>query len=478
MECLGYQSPLTIVDERGKAERAVARSRISQQDARKTRGADRPAVAAIPTEMPIVAFRRNMFVSFLMDRLSDGRHKYGNSDWWILSAQDSQTPVMALDALTTRFFGQSHLQEDLVKEGTKLYVQTLKSLRNDLAGPEAFSLATLAATSTLSMFELVTLSTHYGWIQHAGGLARLMEARGPGKHKSQLERKVFLENRVLLASQAMVMRQRTFLAQEAWKSIPWEDSPETKDAFDYLMDIICDVPSIVEDTDLLSHSSSNMEGLRGEALFLDIAHRMDQALSELDAWWRGWATKNLDRVVERQPNSTDRVSYDEEGPLFHTVLFYESYWECYVTIFHNAVRVILLGIWQQLCNMSYAESHPVKTPNHEVNPLPLLGVSIDKRGLALEIFRSLEFCEHQSKKFMGTFCILFPILYAQQCLDPTSREGRWLLSLSTRSLVSFKAFTSDLRSAGGIPVKGLVCSGPKVMPNTQVLAQWTTPAQA
>ena len=401
-----------------------------------------------------------------MDKLSDGRHKYANSDWWILSAQDKHTPAIALDALITRFFGQAHSQAELVREGTAYYTQALSSLRQDLQGPEAFSFGTLAATSTLSMFELVTFTSHFGWVQHAGGLARLIQARGPGRHKHGQERKIFLENRLLLVSRAMVMREKTFLAEPAWKTVPWEDSPNTKDVFDYLMDIVCDVPSILADADRLLLSLGSSEALPEEDLFLEVAKRTACAMNELDNWWRGWAATHLGRCWERPPDATTRISYDQEGPVFDTVLFFETYWTCYVTIFHNALRIVLLGIWHELSNLPYASKHPIGTPNNEINPLPLLGISTDIRGLALEIFRSIEFSEYQARKFLGTYCILFPILYAQQCLSPQSREGRWLLSLTDRNFKSLKTFKADARLAEGLPSCGRGQFGQKVVSNS------------
>lgn len=120
-----------------------------------------------------------------------------------------------------------------------------------------------------------------------------------------------------------------------------------------------------------------------------------------------------------------------------------------------------------------AEMRGLEVCNDEPNPLPLLGISTDARGLALEIFRSIEFCEHQSRKFMGTFCILFPILYAQQCLGPNSREGKWLASLSKRRFESFKSIEADVRLSEGLPSCGTDIFGQKISSNSKLLAEHT-----
>ncbi|MCJ1324414.1 hypothetical protein MMC10_001076 [Thelotrema lepadinum] len=417
--------------------------------------------------MPTVAFRRNMLISFFIDKLYDGRHTYGNSDWWILQVQDSHTSSIALDALVTKFFGQASLQKELILEGTKYYTQALSSLRQDLASPNAFSLGTLAATSILSMFELITFSSHNGWIQHAGGLARLMQARGPWRHKSSTERKVLLENRILLVGNAMMSRKRTFLEERDWKDVPWEDAPENKDPYDHLIDIACDIPGMLEDIDHLAQQPQDLDDLDNEGLFLDLVNRSERAFDELDAWWRSWATANLHSCVERPPDADSKISYDENGPVFDSVLHFESYWACYIMIFHNALRILLLSVWEQTSILPYSKQYLVRTPIDETNPLPLLGISQNKEGLALEIFRCIEFCEYQTRRFMGNSCVLFPIFYAQQALDPVSREGQWLLSLPQRRLESFKTFDSAMLTEG-LPSCGTGLFGEKVMSNSEM----------
>jgi len=37
-----------------------------------------------------------------------------------------------------------------------------------------------------------------GWITHAGGIGKLIEARGPELHKTYPEKSIFLESRMLL----------------------------------------------------------------------------------------------------------------------------------------------------------------------------------------------------------------------------------------------------------------------------------------
>ena len=66
---------------------------------------------------------------------------------------------------------------------------------------------------------------------------------------------------------AMVKRKRTFLEQDEWKHIPWALQPMSKTIGDFLQDILCDIPGMMEDLDnlsdaLLEHSISACPALR------------------------------------------------------------------------------------------------------------------------------------------------------------------------------------------------------------------------
>ena len=485
LECQGYQNPLTIVDQRRKAERAVAKSRsqphlLDEPPRRVQSQAVMPRVLhyvtpSISTEMPLTAFKRNVYISFLIQKMSDGRfHKYKDGDWWVLAAQDSCTASIALDALTTKFFGRAHGQEELIVEGTWLYTKALQSLRTDLMGPQAYSLGTLAATSTLSMYELIAFSTHFGWIQHAGGLGRLLQVRGPQRHKTGNDKNVFLENRILLISQAMLARKRTFLGDREWKEVPWEEAPETKEPFDFLLDIATDIAGLQEDIDQLTGRLRHSKDLDDKNRFRCLTRRLARAFDELDAWWRAWATNHLHSYSEAPPDPNIKVSYDDQGPVFDSVLHFESYWICYVTILHNALRIVLLWLYGRLSQTTFCRTIPMPGLNNEPSPLPLLGISTDSKGLGLEVFRCVEFCEQQSRKFLGTFCILFPIFFAQYCIEPQSRVGKWMTGLSDQKLESFKTFQADAKMFKGLMSCGTGMFGLKVTSNTEMIGSAET----
>lgn len=43
-----------------------------------------------------------------------------------------------------------------------------------------------------------------GWITHAGGIGKLIEARGPELHKTYPEKSVYLESRMMLVCPVLI----------------------------------------------------------------------------------------------------------------------------------------------------------------------------------------------------------------------------------------------------------------------------------
>ena len=235
-------------------------------------------------------------------------------------------------------------------------------------------------------------------------------------------------------SRAILKHKRTFLAQRIWKDVPWEDNPLEKSSFDYLCDIGCDISGLLEDSDTYCETSTGTStNLSRRSRLIELEQRLTACFDQLNAWWRGWASEKLDSYKETEPNSTTAFCWDEEGPLFSTVLYFDTFWDCYVHVVQNSFRIILLRIWSRL---SETETGPTQLskPLEEANPLPVLGISTDSAALALEILRCLEFCDACAKKFLGSFCVLFPLNIAQECLPGSSREGKWLSSTALRDL--------------------------------------------
>ncbi|KAG9501741.1 hypothetical protein J7337_007432 [Fusarium musae] len=72
---------------------------------------------------------------------------------------------------------------------------------------------------------------------------------GPYGFQMDAAKTILQINRSFISIGAMANRKRTFLEQDEWKHIPWALQPMSKTIGDYLQDILCDIPGMMEDVD-------------------------------------------------------------------------------------------------------------------------------------------------------------------------------------------------------------------------------------
>jgi hypothetical protein len=117
-----------------------------------------PYASSLSAGLPQIAFSEEIFLSFLIEKLFDGRNQIDRSGWWIATSHaitSTKTPRLSLMALATMFYGRAHGLQDVVRKAKVLYGEALPSLRADIASSEeAWSFGTLASVTTLSMFEV------------------------------------------------------------------------------------------------------------------------------------------------------------------------------------------------------------------------------------------------------------------------------------------------------------------------------------
>ena len=78
---------------------------------------------------------------------------------------------------------------------------------------------TLSATILLSFYEMFASDSNESWIQHAGGAAALMRARGPDRHRHGFDREIFLAFRHTIVIEAFQKDGPCFLSEPAWRAL-------------------------------------------------------------------------------------------------------------------------------------------------------------------------------------------------------------------------------------------------------------------
>jgi hypothetical protein len=113
-----------------------------------------PTVIGLAKELSLSAFRDNIFISFLLARLFDGSDRFSSNGWWVVEAVKSKTSSLSLRALATMLWGRAHGHPSIIMRGIRHYSEALSSLRDDLFRSEGRTFSALAATSSLSMYEV------------------------------------------------------------------------------------------------------------------------------------------------------------------------------------------------------------------------------------------------------------------------------------------------------------------------------------
>ena len=176
-------------------------------------------VGAIETTfptLPLTAFKETIFFSFLIKRLF--AHSYRNAEVqeWVHEGCRQigpwSLPHTSVKCLAAAYFGRMHKQPAILAYGAQLYGEALRLLNQNLEDAEqAYSLQILTSTMILQVYEFIGFTSNNGWIQHAGGIGRLIEVtsqlnsialianrfkmRGPWRHQTEPEKTILTRNR-------------------------------------------------------------------------------------------------------------------------------------------------------------------------------------------------------------------------------------------------------------------------------------------
>ncbi|KAF6801033.1 hypothetical protein CSOJ01_12035 [Colletotrichum sojae] len=208
---------------------------------------------------------------------------------WISSARDLYRHDSALRrtllAMCLSTLGRREERPELMADGFKLYVQALSDVNASLRHPKRFrSDAVMVASRGLGLYELLYGTEDFGqaetsqvksWHGHNLGELAIIQQRGPAAYLEGHAHDLFAEGRMHLAIAACMSRKRTFLSDDAWKTIPWTKVLKTPK--DSLLDILTDIPVLLEEADLLKNDPRTSTRQR----FLEAYQRLDTEM----VWW-------------------------------------------------------------------------------------------------------------------------------------------------------------------------------------------------
>ena len=409
--------------------------------------------ADIPQDLSLSGFTNNLYCSFLVNTYwasDDSTPDFGNINrqWFtqcLNKEEDHPTSSLALQALAMAFFGRKHRQDQIVLRSIALYGRALRALSQDLQTPDKLaSFDTLAAVTTLSLFEYCAQTTQTAYIRHTSALSHIFKFRGPNSFENYPEKGILQTQRVFIIIQAAAARKRTFLSDPEWLAIherEFADPNLSRSIFDIpvgqLLNIFAVIPGVAEDVEII-HCQRVLQSLgRGvvDTRLLESATASVMSLTgALERWFQDHGP--LLEMSRWEASAPMRITRDSEGPLFDTILWYRSLeaasvWTLYTTIkliSHKNCYILqnpsfsLKPIFRSVPYLSAQYFASFSFEDHDASVVPL----------AHTILRSIEYQLQPIHVNAGAFNVLFPARMAYTTLKRGRRERVWLKRLMER----------------------------------------------
>lgn len=389
--------------------------------------------------MSLVAFKPDMQYTFLFTNFVWS--SYG-SPWLQLSAQGKLGALsqQACSAFSYVTFGRHHVQPNIELDGITKYGLAVSKVRAGLGDPTNPAFAELLAPILIFLLYSSSVPSIAESHSHVMGLFTLLHMASPKAFQHQPLRDVFSSCRATLITVGLLRKQRLFLEDQRWQTVPWALQSGSKSNQDQLVDVLVKVPGFLQDQQTC-RSTGNVAAK--QKLIEDVLKQ----LRLLFQWRWKWEAYRLGVAREE-----DRfgASFSTIVPLpkeVERLLTFMSFGDGVEIALYDAVLLCLQGLlYSELDgNIALQEiqrvaletrvHHRVSSDSGLVQP----DVSkISLRATAIEIVRTFEYellHIHQSEG-VPTLFWLFPLGLAGKILQDDAHMTRWIQALLDTSEVT------------------------------------------
>ncbi|KAH8704005.1 hypothetical protein BGW36DRAFT_394177 [Talaromyces proteolyticus] len=221
----------------------------------------------------------------------------------------------AFEAVSLTFFGRSVQDPGVEAAGMKLYPKVLRSLQDALLDPErSRSEATLITVTLLLAFESIERTSNEGVTAHVKGAARLIQHRGPENHMYGVEHLLFCELRPYWTGVDIIDRKPSFMAEEAWKTVPWSQATTSKDLLHYLLDLVVEIPGLLWQYDELMAAQETQHLGKGELRVKRT--KLWNSVTDLTSRFEQWKKDYVDCYPSGAPQETTEPQGPDPFPVF------------------------------------------------------------------------------------------------------------------------------------------------------------------
>ncbi|KAI5456629.1 hypothetical protein BGZ63DRAFT_417610 [Mariannaea sp. PMI_226] len=446
-ECLGYERA-RMWHHTSTAPFPAADQEAEKQKQDSALAAKHHRVSSPPPELSLIAFQGDFCFSFMFSNFI--WRSYGAL--WLNQAAEGKLGNLALNAtkaLSHANFGRSNHKSDIELEGSIQYGKCLKRLATELGrGPELVKDGNqLLVPILLLIMHAASNSDRTGAIFHLKGLSRLLYICGPEAFQRQPLLNAFEAARATVLVAGLVGKQRLFFDDQRWRTVPWALDPKSKTSQSQLLDILVQIPGILQDHAKLEHvaasTASSSPELRG------IIKRVEEQLVTLFEWrwqWQKVSGHQVEVDVDEQPNGLAFASLGSIGTSSQsTRLRFGHFVAATDMMLYNATMMWLLALLWKLdpfgAGQRIESCAIAATPNLQdeawkmsFEPLRRPGSSLTVQSPAMEICRAFEWVtRHHSRAKDPTFLYLFPVGMAMSVLQLDPQNKAWVKSLLDKS---------------------------------------------
>lgn len=471
-QCPGYRRETIFLNQNATYSTALSRSNSKtplptttanqsksrrRGSAQERRGQDNAPAKTITYKEPRLqaqvhhqyAFRDLYIADFLSIYLTRTSSSATTPASWLQIVINVPTPgealCFAISALSLAVVGRARGNLALSVEGARKYGKALWELQKALWDDHLkFQDQTLAACITLVLYEIYECPAMNltGWITHAQGMSRLVEARGPKMHRSPLAHAMYKEYCSLTMVENLAMRKASFVHEPRWSTEPWEGITKTADQ--RLYNLGSEVSRILEKADASKLIPDPQQLLKEKITLIaqchDLVERFDVWYEELEAEMpspRFWPRfSNVMRPVDKANN--ERVfPLSFEFANLQTAKTMLDYWTLLILLYSTILITYRTlagssGTFESVHKPEHpADSQRAKAKIHpDRSRLPVLTDKYKPHNLfvlANNIAQSMEYMLSKGTGVLGSSWAFFPLKAAIQCYRyRPGRELQWL----------------------------------------------------
>lgn len=340
---------------------------------------------------------------YAMFSLPAGDKEY-SSAWPGLTASNSPGTLASkcLNSLAESYFGTARQVQSLAQQGRQSYISCLRSINDNLGdSTKRTTVDTLMSTAILGTYEMLFLTSEYGWIKHGLGTAALLEMRGPDMSESDTF-EVFQASRFFIILASFATCQTTFLCRDEWKSQPWISRGVEKSSMDLLIDIVTDLADVRS-----RYHKREKHGQDASSEKEEIFEPAMSILEDLRQWRSRWQTIPEAQKTE-VPCEDDNIPKSWSNRLEFSSLYAANSYCIYDAATILAIETAMLS----------ADAKDLKPGDASV-------LFATAREAAIEICRSINYQLSSSIGKIGHLTVLWPLRMAFKMLKNTV-DGRWL----------------------------------------------------